>query len=387
MKLNNAINNSHPQVLDSGEVPIKKKSVFRRILPLIIFLLIILIIVIIFYHYNYVPRAVGRIETIRYNIGSKRNASINNIQVQCGERVTKGQLLVTLDTAELDAKLKEVEFQLSAANATIASTKSKLEFEQDNLNLKLEDSLIYRRIAVSNSLTDLNEIKGILYSTEAKLKGVNIEVNRYKKLAERNAIRGQLLDKTIAEKNALEKLVTFYKEALNSESTLYTDASHRYKAYDIKNIKIPIETMIQPTILNVQIEKARVKEVKIKIQESKLTTPTEGIITTINKRENSSIAPSDTILTLVSSQNRKVTAYIKEKWAGSLKIGGNVKLFPINTSHCPIQGKIIGITPVISKIPQTFTPSQNIKSFGIQFFIKLDKPWSGAIGSNFNITF
>lgn len=53
------------------------------------------------------------------NLGFALTGVVNNVQVQVGDRVTAGQTLVTLDTAILEARVKEAEANLAVAQAQV----------------------------------------------------------------------------------------------------------------------------------------------------------------------------------------------------------------------------------------------------------------------------
>ena len=59
----------------------------------------------------------GTVECTTYKASSKVPGRIDDMKVEEGERVEKGQLLYTLSTPELDAKLQQAQAVKSAASA------------------------------------------------------------------------------------------------------------------------------------------------------------------------------------------------------------------------------------------------------------------------------
>ena len=63
----------------------------------------------------------GTVECTTYKASSKVPGRIDDMKVEEGDRVEKGQLLYTLSTPELDAKLQQAEAVKSAAAALDAA--------------------------------------------------------------------------------------------------------------------------------------------------------------------------------------------------------------------------------------------------------------------------
>ena len=66
----------------------------------------------------------GTVECTTYKASSKVPGRIDDMKVEEGDRVEKGQLLYTLSTPELDAKLQQAEAVKSAAAASLSSLRA-----------------------------------------------------------------------------------------------------------------------------------------------------------------------------------------------------------------------------------------------------------------------
>jgi HlyD family secretion protein len=81
----------------------------------------------------------GRLETIQVDITAKYGGRVMDIDVQEGDMVKKGQLLVTLDTKELEAQLKvalagveQAKQNKNYAQAIVSQRESELKLREKN---------------------------------------------------------------------------------------------------------------------------------------------------------------------------------------------------------------------------------------------------------------
>ena len=190
---------------------------FKRLLPIFVFAIILASIVLAIYWYNYMPRAIGRLYTIDYNIASKRNALVNEILVDVGQKVSVGQTLVRLDTNVLTALLQNKKDALEVAKKRIPARKGELELRQEELRLKLDDNLIFRAIEIESARTALNEDTSILTVAQANLVGAEIDVKRYTGLAATGAVKQALLDTATTKRNALLNKIANYEKVVKAD--------------------------------------------------------------------------------------------------------------------------------------------------------------------------
>ncbi len=85
-----------------------------------VFLIVIVVLVVRSFWQAYQPtpqKLQGQIEARQYNISSKVPGRVNQVMVDKGDRVTEGQLVFTLLSPELDAKLEQAKAGSEAASA------------------------------------------------------------------------------------------------------------------------------------------------------------------------------------------------------------------------------------------------------------------------------
>jgi hypothetical protein len=122
------------------------------------------------------------------------------------------------------------------------------------------------------------------------------------------------------------------------------------------------------------------------IANSILESPTDGYVTSINKRNGSGVRAGETILTVNSYSKKIVEAYVRECWVKYFNKGDIVNLYPKSSIFSSVQGKIIEISHDIVFIPTEYLYKyEPQKEKGIRILIELEKIWDSYYGTTFDI--
>ena len=385
MKLGTAKKRERPRqfIVEEKE---KKRSIFRRLTPLFIFIFIVLIISSFFIWYKFKPRAIGVLYNKTYAIASKRNAFVKEIHVGLGDKVKKNQSLVKLDTNTLESEKKVLQTSVIISKENIVSKTADLKLKQEELNLKLDDNLIFRSIDIQAARSELNEDMAILHSTKEQIKGLEIELDRKKKLVKKDVVAQSVLDKIEADYNSLQKIIKHYEKVVNSDETWYKTATDRYNNYKEKNYRVPVSEILRPLKEKVKQAESALQVVESKIFNSILKSPIDGYVSYIEKREGSGVRAGETIITVKDYNKNIVVAYVREPWVKYFKLGDTLSLYSRSSTFNGVKGKIVKISPDVMFIPTEFLNKyEDIKEKGIRILIELEKPWDGYDSTTFDI--
>lgn len=117
---------------------------FDKIKKIFLYIVIIVVTIAIYFIFNYLQptplpkefaQGNGRIETTQIDISSKLSGRLLDIGVEEGDVVQKNQLLATLDTKELEAKLQEAIAHVEQAKQNKNYTKAIVTQRESELNL------------------------------------------------------------------------------------------------------------------------------------------------------------------------------------------------------------------------------------------------------------
>ncbi len=393
MKMHGGKKNGVPQVLSEDIYNAKQtRSIFIRILPVIILGFLIVGVCLLVYWMRYMPRSIGRLYCEVYEISSKRPASIVDLKVNTGESVRQGQLLVELDTAEFEAEKLINTHSLNRAKLDITATRAELALRQDELRLRLEDNLVIRIVELETSRSALNEDKATLETAREQLAGAQIELDRNRKLIESNAVAQQQLDMVQTRVNALARQVEFYVKVVKSDEDRVKAAMDRLDQYTKKEdkIQVPAEEILLPVKAYPSQLESSIKLTEVKISESRLRSPVDGVVSALYKRNASAVDAGTPILQILKAgDSSMVETYIIENWSAVPEVGKKVRLHPSNSFIWnSVSGVIVSKGTCIVPVPQEYLQAYNtFKYRGLRLLIKLDAPYNGPIASSFDITY
>ena len=128
----------------------------------------------------------GRIESVQVDVAAKYGGRIKEILAREGDLVEEGQVLVKMDTDELEAELAKDKAKLAESEQAAAEVKT--EITKDESQLKLADvefkrskSLFERKVVAREEYdryrTRLETAKASLEGSKAKLKTANQSIN------------------------------------------------------------------------------------------------------------------------------------------------------------------------------------------------------------------
>ena len=134
----------------------------------------------------------GRLETIQVDITAKYGGRVMDIDVQEGDMVKKGQLLVTLDTKELEAQLKVVLAGVEQAKQNKNYAQAIVSQRESELKLREKNFLRTKSLYDGNSiaLINLEQDETALQTAKAALSAAKAQVTNFE--ASINAAQAQV---------------------------------------------------------------------------------------------------------------------------------------------------------------------------------------------------
>ncbi len=128
----------------------------------------------------------GRIESVQVDVAAKDGGRITEILAREGDMVEEGQVLVKMDTDELQAELEKDKSKLAESKQAAAEVKTEITKDESQLSLadvefQRTKSLYERRVAAREEYdryrTRLDTAKASLEGSKAKLNTANQSIN------------------------------------------------------------------------------------------------------------------------------------------------------------------------------------------------------------------
>ncbi|MDI6784940.1 MAG: efflux RND transporter periplasmic adaptor subunit, partial [bacterium] len=230
--------------------------------------------------------ASGSVEAeIKAKLSSKIGGRVIAVKVKEGDLVKSGQLLLQLDTAELNAQLQQAKAALQGAEANLATVKRGARTEE---------------IAAAEAQFD---------STRASLEETKKNYLRMQQLQQDGAISAQQLDAAKAQ---------------------YEVAAAQLKTAEEQLRLIKSRT----TAEDISVAEAKVKEIKATIQQllaqlenTQIYAPFSGTITQKLVEEGETIIPGTPLLILADMNTIQVTCNVDETDIGKVRVGMPAKVY------------------------------------------------------------
>lgn len=272
----------------------------KRIIILAVILLVVVTIFVVFYAFKgekvEAIRTTGIVEGIEVNLSSKISGRISKICCDEGDRVVKGQVVIELEGADLDASVQQARAGVEKGKAEISAAEAEVENSKANIQ-----------------------------NAEAEIKSAEADVEKSRAVMEEA-------------KRKLERATALYKEELISTDSFeiaktnydtsvatYQSSQARLSASNAKrNAAI---AQLNASMSELSSARARLKESEAnlsfymsKLSDTVIRTPLSGAVIFKSMEKGETVSPGMTILTIVDMENLYVRVDMEETLIGSVAL-------------------------------------------------------------------
>lgn len=237
---------------------------------------------------------------------SRVSGYVNKIYVDDYANVTKGQLLLQVDSSELELQLQEMQADLKQSGADIENAKASLTNAEASLASALSN-LEVLRIRQSKALSDLN---------------------RDRKLFEGNAITKRQVDDSQSNSDVITKqLGTSQIDVRVAETRLGI-----------------LSSLVNKAESQAEIKQARIDQQKLKLSYCRIYAIADGKLGKRNIDEGQFIQAGTPLFTIVNSQSQWVVANFKENQVKNIHVGQLVHIKIDGYPGLDVQGKVVSLS-------------------------------------------
>ncbi len=339
----------------------------------------------------------GRIEGYETNIGPKIGGRVDLIRHREGELVKRGELLVQISDADIQAQLRGNIARIEKAQEQVEETKYKIEnikTQIEGSNLKVaqskEDStgrLRQWQSTVSSDQARISDAEAQLVQAQADFHLADIRKQRY----------GFLVSKLAVTKDEYDQAATTYDtaKAVVESKRASLEAAKRVLKADLGQLNQAQATRIIPPmnqqevlgykkqLLQAEHElKANEHDVanaiadrdstKANIAYLRIESPIDGVVTARAVEPGAVVTPGQTLLSLIDLNAVYLRAYVPEGQIGKVRIGEKAKVYLDAMPDKPLEGEVIQVDPQGSFTPENiyFKNDRVRQVFGIKISIK-----------------
>lgn len=253
----------------------------RRLYITVMLILLVAGIIALIRYFNHVNRPViqGVVECRSYRASSKLAGRIDSMFVAEGDKVTEGELLYTISTPELEAKLRQV---------------SALETEAQAINSEVDMGARKEQIVAVKSLLD-KALAGLTLAESS--------YERVKNLYDKGVVPRQQYDEALANYEAMRATT----DAAKAEYNLVVEGATRQQREAVE--------------AKVREAQGGVDEVRSYLNDAKVYAPISGRVSSITAEVGELVGSGMPVVTILDLSHCWVTFNIKEDEMSNLHLG------------------------------------------------------------------
>jgi HlyD family secretion protein len=230
----------------------------------------------------------GRIEATEIDVAAKLAGRIQDILVKEGEFVTAGQDLVKMDTAVLEAQLREAKAQLERAKVTVQAARSQ----------------------VAQRESEKSTAEALVAQREAELVAAQHRLSRAEQLVRQGwATQQRYDDDKAAFESARAALNAAKAQVASADATLNTAKAQVLQA----------ETEIHAA-------EATIERIEADIRDSLLRSPRDGRVQFLVAQPGEVVQAGGRVLNLVDLTDVYMTFFLPTEQAGRVEIGAEARI-------------------------------------------------------------
>ena len=307
---------------------------------------------------------------------------ISKILVQPGQRVKAGEVLVQMDTTELDADLAIAQAKL--AYVEILAGWKQIRMLDDRTRTSHELATTAERAAI-----DVARIIAEAERDRSELAQLETNLDLEQKLVSDQLASADRLKAMKLQKAALAKKVQEYQAAVNQARKSASGSTKRLGDWrqDKQNKKDKKGGTLEAASAETQTLQSDVRAAAGTLQRQEIArldllrtyyqirAPFDGRVGEILAHVGElSADPGIPVITVVQEQSLTAIAYLRQDGARKIHLGDLVKLVPRDLSGPPLKGRVTALAPSMTEMPVRFRRMPNLIEFGRNVYIALDSP-------------
>ncbi|MED1802380.1 HlyD family secretion protein [Brevibacillus porteri] len=334
----------------------------------------------------------GVIEGTEVDLSFKMGGSIEQLSLKEGDEVKAGQVVATLNSAEILAKKEQAEAAYKLSLVKLDQAKKGVSVTDNSSNAQVDQA----KAAVSSAQAQLDANKNGARSEEitqlkAKLQAAQTSnqiaatnLERMKKLMAEGAVpqvkveEAQMqADKAQAEFKAAEEQLKMAqtgsrKEQVDAAQAQLDQAKAAYNQAVAGRGQVGLKELdVKSAEANVMQAKGALAEMEAYVNNTKLSAPVDGIVKAVAVQKGELVSQGFTVLTLQTKSDNYVKFYVNEYMLANVKSGDQVKLF-VPALNREVDAKVVTVAPAADFAVKKATQElgdRDIRSFQVKLLV------------------
>ncbi|HUS20131.1 MAG TPA: efflux RND transporter periplasmic adaptor subunit [Terriglobales bacterium] len=256
--------------------------------------------------------ASGTLEARNITVGSKVGGRITQVLVAEGDHVTKDQLLVTFDEAELFASLLQARGRLAQAQATLSKMQRGSRPEE----------IAQARSTGASRQHAVAEARSAAERAKADAANAETEFKRYQRLAQEGVVSREQRDAAEnrykmaqAAANSAEHAITAASSEANAADAAQKLVEHGFRSEDIAAARA-----------DMQRAEGELKLAEARYAEREVRSPANAVVEVLDLRPGDLVPANSPVSKLLEADQLYVMVYVPQSEIGKVRIGQTVEV-------------------------------------------------------------
>lgn len=243
---------------------------------------------------------------------------VTAIHVKENQPVKTGDLLISLEAADFEARVAQAKAELAQAEADAAQANARIAAQRDTL-------------AEARAARDAADASANLSSSDAR---------RFAELAEKGWYPKAKVEQAEAAKRTTAAQLTQAEAAITSQRSQLTS----------------VQAAAQSAIAKVEAAKAKLAAAELDLGRTQIHAPVDGVVANKTVAEGQLLSPNQAALAIVTSGDAWVIANFKETQISEMQVGQCARIHVDAYPHLKVKGHVESIAPntgaTFSLVPQ-----------------------------------
>lgn len=307
--------------------------------------------------------AVGYAEEQVYSVAPLQAGRIKELRVTLGQAVKAGDILVQLDTRQLELRKQKVQAELEQAKAQLLA-------EQD-----LQAAQLARgQLQAVRANADVQRMR-------AELREVDQSVKRLSNLTTQRLVRADDVEAARKQQKALAAELS-----ARPHGPVKDMEQMGLRPRPLSEQQKRLEQRLGPQHVAISVHEAELAQIEYEIGELTLRAPVDGQVGMILHRVGDVVSAGMPVVTLITSRPGHIVTYVPERQIRSYPLGTAVTLRKIGVAVAAMRAHVVELAPMIEEVPVRARPTPSVPLWGRRIVVKLDDPVSLLPGDAFRVS-
>lgn len=341
----------------------------------------------------------GRVEGYETNIGAKTPGRIDFVAVREGDQVRRGQVIVRLDDAEIQAQLRGATAQVAAAQqreretalgiGVLDSQIREAQLNQQQAQGDAQGRIYQAEATIAQNQAQLAQAQAEVKQAASELKLAKLNRDRYAQLVNQGAVNQQQFDQaqttfetagsTLGARQAAvdaarKQVVAAQGAQVQAKATALNPNIRNAQVGTLRAQLIQTKAQMQAAQADVANLVAAREQIRAQIGYLNVISPIDGVVTARSVEPGAVVTQGKTLLTVINPNTVYLRGYIPQGSIGRIRVGQRARVFLDSAPNQALGARVTAIDTQASFTPENiyFRDDRVKQVFGVK--LGIDNP-------------